>query len=374
MTASLTPELEMIRLLEFLTVHEASDLHLKTGYAPYVRMGGHLRRLELPPITDSAFMTAMVRPLVPANRWSDFEATGALDFSAAADTGDRYRINIYRSKGDLHVAVRRVQAKILDFDGLHLPPIYRDLITKTTEGLILVCGVTGSGKSSTLAAMIEHINQHRSMHFITIEDPIEFNFIGKKCIISQREIGLDTPSFKDALRVVVRQDPDGILIGEMRDRETMLAAIQAAETGHLVMGSLHCANAQLSFARILEFFDRTEHAFIRSSLSNSLRAIMCQRLIPGIQPGSRFPATEVLLCNSVVKDKIMNEEDEDLPALLHQCHDEGMREYTHSLVELIKSDSVLREVAMDYAPSREQLLSALKGIDSAAGGVVSRLR
>jgi twitching motility protein PilT len=247
-------------------------------------------------------------------------------------------------------------------------------VSKTTEGLVLVCGVTGSGKSSTLAAMLEFINQHRSLHMVTIEDPIEFQFRGKKSIISQREVGLDVPNFPDALRVVVRQDPDVILIGEMRDRETMLAAIQAAETGHLVMGSLHCANAQLSFARILEFFERNEHAFIRSSLANSLRAIMCQRLVPGVKEGSRYPATEVLLANSIVKDKILHEEDEDLPAILHQCREEGMREYTHSLCELVKQDRVLREVAMDYAPSREALSSALKGIDAVSGSMVSRVR
>ena len=182
------------------------------------------------------------------------------------------------------------------------------------------------------------------------------------------------PNFQDALRVVVRQDPDAILIGEMRDRETMLAAIQAAETGHLVLGSLHCADAQLSFARILEFFDRSEHAFIRSSLANSLKGIMCQRLLPAIEEGKRYPATEVLLANSIVKDKIINEEDEDLPALLHQCREEGMREYTHSLCELVQDEKILREVALDAAPSREGLLSALKGIDSATSGIISRIR
>jgi twitching motility protein PilT len=222
--------------------------------------------------------------------------------------------------------------------------------------------------------MLEHINQHRSLHIITIEDPIEYTYQGKKSIISQREVGLDVPNFKDALRVVVRQDPDAILIGEMRDRETMLAAIQSAETGHLVLGSLHCADAQLSFARILEFFDRSEHSFIRSSLSNSLRAIMCQRLLPGVKEGTRFPATEVLLVNAVVKDKILHEEDDDIPALLHQCREEGMRDYTHSLCDLFKQDRILRTVAMDYAPSREALLSALKGIDSASQGIISRVR
>jgi twitching motility protein PilT len=374
MDTPLPPADEMRRLLTFLSTNEASDLHLKVGYPPYVRIGGHLRRLQLPPIPDTAYVNEMITPLVPESRWREFETHGSLDFSAALDEGDRYRINIYRSTGNTHVAVRRVQAKILDFDALSLPDVYRNLISKTTEGLVLVCGVTGCGKSSTLAAMIEYINNHRSLHIITIEDPIEFAFHGKKCIISQREVGLDVPNFADALRVVVRQDPDAILIGEMRDRETMLAAIQSAETGHLVLGSLHCADVQLSFSRILEFFDRSEHSFIRSSLANSLRGILCQRLIPGIEEGRRYPATEVLLMNSIVKDRILHEEDEDLPAILHQCREEGMREYNHSLCELVRQERILRAVAMDYAPSREALSSALKGIDTAASGIISRVR
>ena len=367
----LPPEEEMKRLLAFLSEHEASDLHLKVGYSPYVRMGGHLRQLQLPKISDTAQVNEMVRSLVPMDRWREYETSGSLDFGAKGETGDRYRINIYRSKGDMHVAVRLVQAKILDFGGLHLPDIYREMIEDTMDGLILVCGVTGCGKSSTLAAMLEHINQTRSMHIITIEDPIEFEFHGKQSIISQRELGLDVENFQDALRVVVRQDPDCILIGEMRDRETMLAAIQAAETGHLVLGSLHCADAQLSFARILEFFDRSEHSFIRSSLSNSLRAIMCQRLIPGVEDGTRFPATEVLLANSIVREKILHEEDEDMPAIMHQCRDEGMRDYLHSLHELVQQDKILRTVAMDYAPNREALASVMKGIDATAASIIN---
>ena len=370
----LPPEEEIKKLLTFVSEHEASDLHLKVGYPPYVRIGGHLRKLQLPVLPDAGYIDGMFKGLVPHDRWRDFENKGSVDFSAAHDTGDRFRINLFRSRGEVHAAIRRVQAKILDFHDLSLPDIYRKLITETSEGLVLVCGVTGSGKSSTLAAMLEHINQNRSMHIITIEDPIEFAYHGKKCIISQREVGLDVPNFQDAMRVAVRQDPDVILIGEMRDRETMLAAIQAAETGHLVMGSLHCADAQLSFSRILEFFERTEHSFIRSSLSNSLKAIMCQRLLPAIEEGRRYPATEVLLVNSIVKDKILHEEDEDLPAILHQCRAEGMREYTHSLCELVLSEKISRVVALDAAPNRESLLSALKGIDTASSGIISRLR
>lgn len=366
------PDQEMAKLLSFVARAKASDLHIKTGYPPYVRIGGQLRQVQLPPIPNSDFVNRMIFGLIPPGRLSEFDNTGSLDFSTELPTGDRFRINIYRSRGDTHVAMRRVQAEISDFDDLNLPEVYRDMISKTHEGLILVCGVTGSGKSSTMAAMVDYINQTRSLHIITVEDPIEFHFAGGKSIISQREIGIDVRSFPDALRTVVRQDPDVILIGEMRDRETVLAAIQAAETGHLVMGSLHCADVPLSFSRILEFFDRTEHAFIRSSLASSLKAIMCQRLVPGVEEGSRFPATEVLLSNSVVKRKILEEEDEDLHAVLHGYKEDGMRDYNQSLFELVTDDLISREVAMDFSPNPDALKSLLKGIDAASSGIISR--
>ncbi len=370
----LPPAEEIKRLLDFVSKSEASDLHLKVNYPPFVRIAGHLRMIESPPLPSTEYVDAMLKTIVPPERRHIYDEQGSLDFSAQGESGDRFRINIFRSTGEMHVALRRVQSRIPDFESLHLPETYRKTISRTMDGLVLVCGVTGCGKSSTLAAMLDYINLHRSMHVITIEDPIEYSFQPKRCIISQREVGLDVPSFADALRYVVRQDPDCVLIGEMRDRETMLAAIQAAETGHLVMGSLHCSDAQQSFARILEFFPRAEHAFIRSSLSNSLVAIMCQRLIPGIAEGTRFPATEVLLSNSIVKDKILHEEDEDFPAIIHQCREEGMRSFTQSLCELIKGEYISREVGLDYAPSRESLLSALKGIETSGQSLVSRIR
>ncbi len=370
----LPPEEEIKQLLAFISKNEASDLHLKVDYPPYVRIAGHLRKLQSPPMPDSEYIDAMLRPLIPGDRHKEYDENGSLDFSAAGESGDRYRINIFRSTGNMHVAIRRVQSKIPDFETLHLPDVYRETISKCLEGLVLVCGVTGCGKSSTLAAMLDYVNEHRGLHIITIEDPIEYAFHPKKCIISQREVGLDVRSFADALRVVVRQDPDCILIGEMRDRDTMLAAIQAAETGHLVLGTLHCSDAQQSFARILEFFPRNEHDFIRSSLANSLKAIMCQRLLPGVDEGTRFPSTEVLLANSIVKDKILREEDEDFPAILHQCRDEGMCSYTHSLCKLVEKEWISRDTALDYAPNRESLISALKGIETSGSSLVSRLR
>ncbi len=367
------PQEEIYKLLEFVSKNEASDLHLKVGLPPYVRIGGHLHPVETPPLPSSEYIEGMMFELMSDANKADMQENGGVDFAVLAESGDRFRVNAFRSDGQMHAALRRVQHDIPDFEKLHLPDIYRKTIANHQDGLIIVSGVTGSGKSSTMAAMMDYINTHRSMHVITIEDPIEFRFESKKSIISQREIGIDVATFAQALRYVVRQDPDCILIGELRDRPTILAAIQAAETGHLVLGSLHCSDAEQTFSRILEFFPREEHAFIRTSLANSLCAIMVQRLLPGSVPGSRFPATEVLLNNSLVKEKILHEKDDDIPAILNVCHEEGMRDFTHSLYELVMADKVTLNVAMSYAHHREALNSLLKGIDTSAEGLISRL-
>jgi len=370
----LSPKETAERLLAGMTQHDASDLHVKVGYPPFYRIAGHLRKLDMPPFPNSEFVEAMMMDLVPEGRRKEIEERGAIDISARGATGDRYRINLYRCTGETHASIRRVQSRIPSFEDLHLPEVYRQVITKCTDGLILVSGVTGCGKSTTLASLVEYVNQTRGIHIITIEDPIEYIFHPKKSIVSQREIGVDVPNYHEALRYAVRQDPDCILIGELRDRETMVAALQAAETGHLVLGSLHVADVQQTFSRILEFFPREEHAFIRSSLANSLRAIMCQKLLPGIVEGSQFPATEVLIRNSTVRDKILHEEDEDLPAIIIQCENEGMRPFTTSLCELIEQERVHYDTAMEYAPNREGLASAVKGIKASTQSLVTRTR
>ncbi len=364
MSEELTPRQAIEKLLGSMSQLQASDLHLKVGSPPYYRVQGVLRAAKIPSIPDSAYVEAMLHDLIPEERRKDFDDAGAIDFAVTGVSGDRFRMNMYRAMGHTHASVRRVQEQPPTFEQLHLPSIYQDVLMKTMDGLILVSGATGTGKSTTLASMIECINENRSVHIITIEDPVEFVFKPKKAIISQREIGIDVADHHDALRYIVRQDPDCILIGELRDQETMLAAIQAAETGHLVLGSIHVSDVHQTFSRILEFFPRTEHAFIRSSLAVSLRAIMCQRLLPGIDEGARFPATEVILNSSVVKDKIIRERDEELTDIMAHSQEEGMHTFTQSLCEMIEAEKIHYDTAMEYTTNRDALSSAVKGIKS----------
>ncbi|MBK9119648.1 MAG: PilT/PilU family type 4a pilus ATPase [Phycisphaerales bacterium] len=370
MPESITPLLEQMESLG------ASDLHLKTGVPPAYRIAGDLRRTQLPKIeVNSRVIERLMEPLIPPARRHIFEELGGLDFAYHLPNGDRFRINIMRSCDQMHAAIRRVKGTIPDFESLHLPPIFRKLSEETNEGLVIVCGVTGCGKSTTQAAMIDHINALQPVNIISIEDPIEYTFHPKKAFVSQREIGLDVVNFADALRGAVRQDPDVIFIGEMRDRETLMAALQAAETGHLVFGTLHTADTMQALGRILEFFPPDQHAFIRSSLANSLKAICAQRLVPSIDPKiSRVPATEVLLGEAIVKEKIREAADTDLPEIINGSRESGMRNFTHSLAELIDQGLVYTDIAMEYAPNREALKGLMQGIKTSAQTLVHRVK
>ncbi|MCG3137040.1 MAG: Twitching mobility protein [Phycisphaerae bacterium] len=374
-TKRIPPEQFMQQLLNGMAQFDASDLHLKVGFQPYYRVAGTLRKIDAGLLDSSEYVEAMLNPLVPRSRRHEYEERGDLDFSWHGPDGSRYRVNVFRASGDMHSAIRRVKGKIPDFEELRLPAIYRKLIEQTHDGLVLVTGVTGSGKSSTLAAMIEYINATRQEHIITIEDPIEFVFRPRKSIVSQREIGIDIPNYGEALRYVVRQDPDVIFIGEMRDKETVLAALQAAETGHLVMGSLHTTDCMQAFSRILEFFPQVEHSFIRSTLANSLAGICCQRLIPTIDTKiGRAPATEVLLNNPTVREKIREGGEADVPAIIEGSTGEGMRNFTMSLAEMIEGEVIYYDTAMEYAPNREALASKTRGIKVAQTSLVGRLK
>lgn len=366
----------ILPLLEKMKELNASDLHLKTGVPPVYRIAGELRRTHLPAFNVlGGEIEKLMEPLIPQKRKGDYDRRGGVDFAYMLPDGDRFRINVMHAAGHMHAAIRRVKAEIPSFEELHLPPIYRKLAMETFEGLIIVCGVTGCGKSTTMAAMIDHINSTQAVNIISIEDPIEYAFHPKMGIVSQREIGLDLETFADGLRAAVRQDPDVIFVGEMRDRETVLAALQAAETGHLVFGTLHTADTMQSLTRLLEFFPQDQHGFIRSSLANSLRAVLAQRLLPSIDEKiSRIPATEVLLGEPIVKEKIREGADTDLPEIVASNREVGMRNYTHSLMELVENGYVYTDVAMEFAPNREALTSALHGIKTSAQTMIHRIK
>ncbi len=366
----------IIPLLAKMESLGASDLHLKTGVPPVYRIAGELKRTSLESFeVNSRLIEKLMEPIIPDHRKHLWEEKGGVDFAHNLPNGDRFRINILRSCDQMHAAIRRVKGRIPSFEELWMPPIYQKLAEQTFEGIIIVCGVTGCGKSTTQAAMIDHINDSQAVNIISIEDPIEYTFKPKKSIVSQREIGLDVPNFAEALRHAVRQDPDVIFIGETRDRETLLAALQAAETGHLVFCTLHTADTMQALGRILEFFPPDQHAFIRSSLANTLKAICAQRLIPAIDPEiSRVAATEVLIGDPVVREKIREGGDTDLPEIIAGSIDAGMRNFTHSLVELIEQGLIYTDVAMEYAPSREALKSRLTGIKTSAQTMVHRIK
>lgn len=364
------------RLLASMRKLEASDLHIKVGIAPVYRIGGLLRPVSSEPLTEDE-ADHLLDPLINETQRKRFEDTGNLDFATHLPDGDRFRVNVFRAGGHTHAAIRRIKAEIPSYDDLHLPPIYSELVEKTTEGLILIVGVTGSGKSSTIAAMVEHINVTRAEHIITVEDPVEYRFVPKKSIVSQREIGIDVENYAQALRYIVREDPDVIFIGELRDHDTVLAAIQAAETGHLVFGSLHTADTMQAFSRILEFFPSHEHGFLRHALAGSLRAICAQRLLPVIEGANLgagiVPATEVLLGNPIVREKIREGMDADLPSIVGK-NEEGMHSFTYSLAELVKKEWVARSMAMDYAPNRDALDSMLKGVQVKGASLIHRIK
>lgn len=371
----LSGSLTIQRLLANMAKIDASDLHVKVGIPPTYRVGSRLRAVDADPLSEEE-ADHLLDPILTEHQRKQFGKDGNLDFAWHLPDGDRFRVNMFRSGSHVHAAIRRVKAAVPTYESLHLPPIYDQLVERTSEGLVLVVGVTGSGKSSTLAAMVDHVNATRDMNIITIEDPVEYRFPPKKSIVSQREIGIDVKDFPTAMRFVIRQDPDAILVGEMRDHETVLSAIQAAETGHLVFATLHTADTMGAFTRMLEFFPPAERTFVRHSLAGTLKAICAQRLLPTVEgfESPVVPATEVLLNSPIVREKIREGEDSDLPAIVGSSKGEGMHSFTQSLAELVEKEWIDIQTAREYAPNREALDSLLRGVEVKAASLVGRIR
>lgn len=347
----------------------ASDLHLKGGQTPKMRIKSKLKATTGNPMTEET-IERYIYDIISEEQKEFFLEHGTLDFGYQVGETDRFRINIFRQRGAISLAARHISSDIPPFETLHLPPIV-ERISESHEGLILVTGPTGCGKSTTIASMIDHINSTRACHIVTIEDPIEFLHPDKKAIVSQREIGIDVANYEEALRSLMRQDPDVVLIGEIRDFATLNAAMRAAETGHLVFGTLHAAGAAQTIQRILDFLPQDERDLARQTFALSLKAVISQNLMPGIKKeAGRIPAIEILIANSIVKKLISDERESDLPSVIRACQNEGMQDFTESLRELVEGEWVDYKVALQYAPNEEELKMAMKGIRTSAGSIL----
>ncbi|MHC4624380.1 MAG: type IV pilus twitching motility protein PilT [Planctomycetota bacterium] len=349
--------------------NQASDLHLKVGQPPKLRMYGELKNTTGEIMTEERVEQLVFEILSPEQK-QFFLKNGTLDFAYEIKHQDRFRVNIFRQRSAISLAARRISSTVPAFESLHLPPIV-EKIAESGQGLALVVGPTGCGKSTTIASMIDHINRTRTCHIVTIEDPIEYLYKDDKAIVSQRAIGVDVHDYEQALRYLMRQDPDVVLIGEMRDAATVTAAMRAAETGHLVFGTMHSANASQSVQRLLDLFPQTERDLVRQTLSLALKAIISQILLPCIKPGiSRIPAVDILIANAVVRKLISEEREGDLPTVIKSSQNEGMQDFTDSLCKLIKNGDIDPKEAYRYAPNIEELKMALKGIRTTASGIL----
>ncbi len=353
-------------LLEVMVKQEASDLYLTVDAPPVYRIHGSTHRTDAPPFTNEQ-LESLALAMMRGQQRGEFEEKMEMNLALYYKDLGRFRVNVFRQKGNVGLVFRHIKAEIMTIEQLELPPITKD-IAMTKRGLVLVVGATGSGKSTTLAAMIDHRNSVHAGHIISVEDPIEFVHHHKKSIITQREVGFDTHSFGSALRNTLRQAPDVILIGEIRDTETMEAAITFAETGHLCLGTLHSNNANQAIERIMNFFPVERHAQIYLQLSLNLRAIISQRLIPSID-GRRVPALEIMLDTPRIKDLIKKAEVDTLKEAMEQGIEEGCQTFDHVLFHLYKAERITIEQALINADSANNLrlkikLEGLKGDDA----------
>jgi len=340
--------------------HEASDLIVKPGVAVKLRLKGDLKSLDAVPTEDE--LQEDVDKFFNQAQHEHFRTHGSVDMAYDYDDDNRFRVNIFQARGHLAIAARRVSSEIFSYEQLHLPESLAK-IPEARQGLVLLCGVTGSGKSTTIAAMLQQINETRPCHIVTLEDPIEYIFKDKKAVVNQREIGVDVPNFSEALRALVRENPDVVLIGELRDRDTFEAAIQAAETGHLVFGTVHASSASQAFGRIYNLFPSEERDLIRDMFSTTLKAIVYQKLLPTLKEDlSRVPAVEILLNNPVVQKYIQDGREVELPEVLKGSKQEGMLDFASSLVDLVSKEYIHPRVAMANAFNSDELKMRLKGI------------
>ena len=339
----------------------ASDLILKVDQPPRVRVRGALKSLSTAAI-EIDLMFQIAKDVLDPAQYEIFCRKGSIDFAYDYDEANRFRVNLFMARGKPSFAARLITSNIKRFEELYLPPILGD-ISMSAQGLILFSGVTGSGKSTSIASMLQYVNERKRVHIVTIEDPIEYIFHDDKAIINQREVGIDCVNFNEALRALVRENPDVVLVGEMRDYETFEAAIRAAETGHLVFGTIHASSAWQTFGRIYDLFPEGEREQIRKLLAYNLRAIVYQKLLPTLHEDiPRIPALEILINTPIVQKYILEGREGELLEVIKQSHEEGMLDFTSALVKLVEGEYIHHKVALSNTPKPEELKMRLKGI------------
>ncbi|MCD6046287.1 MAG: type pilus twitching motility protein PilT [Gammaproteobacteria bacterium] len=340
-------------LLALSIEHNASDLHLSSGLAPLLRVDGELKRLDHPQLT-ALELNQLLYDIMNEDQCKSFAKKWEIDFSLAIAELARFRVNVFHQERGPAAVFRVIPATVLSLQQLNLPTVISTLVNKSS-GLILVTGPTGSGKTTTLAAIIDHINEHRYDHILTIEDPIEFVHHSKKSLINQREVGRDTVGFNEALRSALREDPDIILVGELRDLETMRLAMTAAETGHLVLATLHTHSATQAVNRIIDVFPAAEKAMVRTMLSESLNAVIAQSLLKK-EGGGRVAAFEIMVCNTALKHMIREDKTAQMVSVLQTGREEGMFTLDQYLTELVQNQVIAVETAYSYAMDKSKFV------------------
>lgn len=343
--------------LKRLVDEEGSDLYLATGAPPSAKFSGELTQLSDRPY-EKGEVAQIANELMNEEQRAEFEQTLEMNLALAIEDIGRFRINIFIQRNEVSLVARNIQTEIPNFDDLGLPEVLKEVITAKT-GLVLFVGGTGSGKSTSLAALIDHRNKARGGHIITIEDPVEYVHEHKKCIVNQREVGVDTLSFQDALKNTLRQAPDVILIGEIRDRETMEHALAFAETGHLAISTLHANNANQALDRIINFFPEERKAQLLHDIGNNIRAFVSQRLVPTVD-GKRCAAIEIMLGSHTIKQMIMKDQLSDIKEAMLKSENMGMKTFDSALYDLVQAGRISEEEALKFADSANNLRLRLK--------------
>ncbi|MHB8710127.1 MAG: type IV pilus twitching motility protein PilT [Minisyncoccota bacterium] len=340
-------EKRLTELLDLVISEGGSDLHIFAGGSPIIRVAGALIPLATYPVLTAEDTELMLRSIVPPDRWDSFKQEQTIDLSYAHKTDDRFRVNGYRTQGTTTIALRLIPPAIRTFTELNLPSVL-EVFAQREQGFFLCVGPVGQGKSTTLAAIINRINDTRAEHILTIEDPVEYLFTKKKSLINQREIHIDTPDFHTALQAAFREDVDVIMVGEMRDYETISSAVTAAETGHLVFSTLHTNNAAQTIDRIIDMFPAEQQDQVRVQLSGSLAGIFSQRLIPRIS-GGLIPAYELLINNNAVSNLIREGQTHEISGVIQTSSQEGMIDMDRMLADLVHRGEVTVEHAYEHA-------------------------